>query len=200
ARETQEIATSLEQVAERAIAMVREDAADVGQRVGQAMGSDVVSPEISVDTFAADVGVFAVLSLGLGTLFANAMLGGVLLVAAPLLALYNRDKTEALVRRRALELAPTVIGGVAAKVGPKIDSMVDEFAERLDTWIVTAGQELHQEVIEVLRSVNSARAQNDEDRAREAALCDQLESELAALASRLSELQRPAAGELPAVA
>src|SRR5688572_1625165 len=79
-RETQEIATSLEQVAERAIAMVREDAADVGQRVGQAMGADVIAPEISVDSFAADVGVFAMLSLGLGPLFATALLGGVLLV------------------------------------------------------------------------------------------------------------------------
>src|SRR5690606_5729871 len=191
ARETQEIATSLEQVAERAIAMVREDAADVGQRVGQAMGSDVVSPEISVDTFAADVGVFAMLSLGIGTLFANALLGGMLLVAAPVLALYNRDKTEALVKRRALEIAPSVIRGVAGKVGPKIDAMVDEFAVRLDTWIVTAGQELHQEVIEVLQSVSSARLGTVGDKEREAAACDELEKQLARTSEQLTQLMRP---------
>src|SRR6187399_1429397 len=191
--ETQEIATSLEQVAERAIAMVREDAAEVGQRVGQAMGAEVVAPEISVDTFAADVGVFAMLSLGIGTLFANALLGGILLVAAPALALYNRDKTEALVRRRALEIAPTVIRGVAAKVGPKIEAMVDEFAGRLDTWIVTAGQELHQEVIEVLRSVSQARVGSDDDKPRETAVCDELEAQLGRLSEQLTELMRPRA-------
>lgn len=198
ARETQEIATSLEQVAERAIALVRDDAADVGRRVGHAMGAEVVSPEISVDTFASDVGVFAVLSLGLGTLFANALLGGLLLVAAPALALYNRDKTEALVKRRALEVAPSVIRGVASKVGPKIDVMVDEFAERLDAWIVTAGQELHQEVIEVLKSVSSQRvgtAPNQQE--EEAALCNQLEEQLERLSAQLNELVRPA-GESPA--
>lgn len=194
-RETQEIATSLEQVAERAIAMVREDAADVGQRVGQAMGADVVAPEISVDTFAADVGVFAMLSLGIGTLFANALLGGMLLVAAPVLALYNRDKTEALVKRRALEIAPSVIRGVAGKVGPKIDAMVDDFALRLDTWIVTAGQELHQEVIEVLQSVSNARVGTDEDKQREAAACDDLEKHLGRLSEQLTQLIRPRESE-----
>ncbi len=196
ASETQEIATSLEQLAERAIAMVREDAADVGRRVGHAMGAEISSPEISVDTFAADVGVFAVLSLGLGTLFANAMLGGLLLVAAPALALYNRDKTETLVRQRALEIAPSVIRGVAGSVGPKIDAMVDEFAERLDGWIVTAGQELHQEVIEVLKNVSSARLSGEGDHEREAALCDRLERELSRLAERLTELKRPSTDHL----
>lgn len=193
-RETQEIATSLEQVAERAIAMVREDAADVGQRVGQAMGAEVVAPEISVDTFAGDVSVFAMLSLGIGTLFANALLGGLLLVAAPALALYNRDKTEALVRRRALEIAPSVIRGVAGKVGPKIEAMVDDFVARLDTWIVTAGQELHQEVIEVLRSVSDARVGTDDDKVREAAVCDELDKQLARLSEQLTLLMRPRHG------
>jgi len=193
-RETQEIATSLEQVAERAIAMVREDAADVGQRVGQAMGAEVVAPEISVDTFAGDVSVFAMLSLGIGTLFANALLGGLLLVAAPALALYNRDKTEALVRRRALEIAPSVIRGVAGKVGPKIEAMVDDFVARLDTWIVTAGQELHQEVIEVLRSVSDARVGTDDDKVREAAACDELDKQLTRLSEQLTLLMRPREG------
>jgi hypothetical protein len=195
ANETQEIATSLEQVAERAIAMVREDAADVGHRLGQAMGADVSAPEISVDTFAADVSVFAILSLGVGTLFANAMLGGVLLVAAPALALYNRDKTQMLVKRRALELAPSVIRGVATKVGPKIEAMVDEFAQQLDTWIVTAGQELHQEVIEVLKNVSHARAGNSAAEDDEATRLDELEGKLGQITQHLATLRRPVPGE-----
>ncbi|MGH8310963.1 MAG: dynamin family protein, partial [Steroidobacteraceae bacterium] len=92
--ETREIAASLEQLAERTIALVRDDAHDVGKRVSDAMGGELQTPSIEVDTFAYDVGVFAVLSLGLGVIFANTLLGGLLLVAAPALALWNRDRTE----------------------------------------------------------------------------------------------------------
>jgi hypothetical protein len=186
--ETQEIATSLEQLAERAIAMVREDAEDVGRRVGRAMGSEVVAPPVEVDTFAADMGVFAMLSLGLGTVFANALLGGVLLVAAPALALYNKDRTDLLLRQRALELAPGVIRGVSAKVAPKIDEMVDDFGERLDAWIVAAGQELHQEVIEVLEHVNTARAAGATDPGAEQALCARFGESLQANVGRFEGL------------
>lgn len=186
--ETQEIATSLEQLAERAIAMVRDDAEDVGRRVGRAMGSEVVAPAVDVDTFAGDISVFAMLSLGLGTVFANALLGGVLLVAAPALALYNKDRTDSLLRQRALELAPGVIRGVSAKVAPKIDEMVDDFRERLDNWIVAAGQELHQEVIEVLENVKLARADGEANPEAERANCARFEAELGRLTARFDEL------------
>jgi hypothetical protein len=159
------------------------------------MGSQVVAPSVEVDTFASDVGVLAMLSLGLGTIFANAMLGGMLLVAAPALALYNKDKTEALVKRRALEIAPGVIRGVSAKVGPKIDEMVDEFAARLDGWVVLAGRELHQEVIEVLNSVKAAREAGplDEEAERTASL--DFEKQLGALRESLAARARQIAGE-----
>ena len=186
--ETQEIATSLEQLAERAIAMVREDAEDVGRRVGRAMGSEVVAPPVDVDTFAGDISVFAMLSLGLGTVFANALLGGVLLVAAPALALYNKDRTDSLLRQRALELAPGVIRSVSAKVAPKIDEMVDDFRERLDNWIVAAGQELHQEVIEVLENVKSARADGEANPEAERASLERFEAELEKITDRFDAL------------
>ncbi|HMJ13923.1 MAG TPA: dynamin family protein, partial [Polyangiaceae bacterium] len=149
AAETREIATSLEQLAERTLALVRDDAHDVGKRVSEALGTDLQAPRIEVDTFAQDVGVFAVLSLGVGVLFANAMLGGLLIVAAPALALWNRDRAEVMIRKRALEVAPVALREAAAKVSPKIDEMVDGFAERLEVWVVTAGEELHREIIEV---------------------------------------------------
>ena len=56
----------------------------------------------------------------------------------------------------------------AQKVGPKLDEMIDEFAKKLDAWVVTAGEELHREVIEVLRAAKDARegALADEDAAK----------------------------------
>lgn len=195
--ETREIAASLEQLAERTIALVRDDAHDVGKRVSDAMGGDLQAPAIEVDTFAYDVGVFAVLSLGLGVVFANTLLGGLLLVAAPALALWNRDRTEKLIKKRALEIAPTVLREAAAKVGPKIDEMVDGFADRLDNWIVTAGQELHREIIEVLDGVRRERERGVEDVAAELSVCDEAAEQLQAAQARLSALRDRVRGIAP---
>ncbi len=187
--ETREIATSLEQLAERMVALVKDDAHDVGKRVGDAMGADLVAPRIEVDTFAYDVGVFAVLSVGMGILFANALLGGILIAAAPALALWNRGRTESEMKKRALELAPAVLREAAAKVGPKIDEMVDEFAGRLDTWVVTAGEELHKEIIEVLRQVRTERQESGVDADAERAACDRDAERLADVESRIGRLR-----------
>jgi hypothetical protein len=187
--ETREIAASLEQLAERTIALVRDDAHDVGKRVSDAMGGELQTPSIEVDTFAYDVGVFAVLSLGLGVIFANTLLGGLLLVAAPALALWNRDRTERMIKKRALELAPAVLRETAAKVAPKVDEMVDGFADRLDNWVVTAGQELHREIIEVLEGVRRQRDKGAPDVEAELATCDRVQEELVTAEARLNALR-----------
>jgi len=193
--ETREIAASLEQLAERTIALVRDDAHDVGKRLSDTMGGDLRAPAIEVDTFAYDVGVFAVLSLGLGVLFANTLLGGVLLVAAPALALWNKDRTERMIRKRGLELAPTVLRDAAGKVAPKIDEMVDGFADRLDAWVVTAGQELHREIIEVLAGVRKDREGGAVDTEAELAACDRAAERLSVVLARLQQLRRAVRGE-----
>src|SRR5262249_54250933 len=55
--ETKEIAAALEALAEKTIALVREDAHDVAKRVGDALGADMTPPDASVDTFRYDVGI-----------------------------------------------------------------------------------------------------------------------------------------------
>ncbi len=186
--ETREIALSLEQLAERTLALVKDDANDVGRRVSEAMGAQVLPPEIEIDTFASDVGVFAVLSVGVGVVFANALLGGFLIAAAPILALYNRDRTEAEVRKRALELSPVVLREAAGKVAPKIDQMVGEFTERLENWVASAGEDLHKEVIEVLQSVRNERARSQQQVDSERELCDEALQQLDSVKRRLLEL------------
>jgi ribosome biogenesis GTPase A len=192
--ETKEIAQALETLAERMVALVKDDAHDVGQRVSTAMGADLQAPSIEVDRFAYDVGIFAVLSIGMGVLFANALLGGLLIAAAPALALWNRGRTEVEVKKRALELAPVVLRETAAKVGPKIDEMVDDFAKRLDEWVVTAGQELHKEIIEVLANVRREREANVRDRDSELAECDKHQDSLQSATAKLEALRAGLAG------
>jgi predicted GTPase len=183
--ETREIAGALEQLGERTLALVRDDAHAVGARLSDTMGAELKPPSIEVDTFANDVGVFAVLSLGVGVLFANAMLGGLLIAAAPMLALYNRDRTVVLVRQRALEVAPVALRDAAAKVGPKIDEMVDQFADALENWVVSAGQELHREIIEVLEGVQRERQEQRPTLETELAATERAKGSLDELVGRL---------------
>ena len=70
-----------------------------------------------------------------------------------------RDKVEVETRKkRAKELAPDVLREAATQVGPKLDEMIEEFAKQLDAWVVTAGEELHREVLEVLDAARTDRA------------------------------------------
>ncbi len=155
--ESKEIAGRLEDLAERTIALVREDAHDATERVGETLGTDMKRLDVQVDTFQYDVGVTALVAVGLGTLLFNLMVGGVLLAAAPVVAYMLKGRVEGEYKKRAKELAPDVVRQVAQKVGPKLDEMIDDFAKKLDAWVVSASEELHREVLEVLRAARDAR-------------------------------------------
>ena len=156
--ETKEIANALEALAERTIALVRDDAHEVAKRVRDALGTDLKTPNVEVDTLGYDVGVIALFGAGLFVMTMNVLLGGVLAIAAPVLAVYVKGKIETETKNRAKELAPIAVQEAATKVGPKLAEMINEFAQRLDTWVVTAGEELHREVIEVLGAAKAERA------------------------------------------
>jgi predicted GTPase len=197
--ETKEIGAALETLAEKTIALVRDDAHDVAKRVGEALGGDVKAPNVEVDTLHYDVGVFALFTIGLGVMFTNALLGGLLALAAPLLAVYVKDKVETETRKKAKEAAPIALREAATRIGPKLDEMIQEFAARLDVWVVTAGEELHREVIEVLKATRTEREQVEPGVEAAVKTCDDQAEGLAALVSRLeglrSALWTPANGE-----
>jgi small GTP-binding protein len=164
--ESKEIGAKLEALAEKTIALMKEDADDATKRVGAALGQDVKKLDIQIDTFRYDAGIAAVLVLGLGMMFVNVMVGGLLTIAAPIMALVLRDRIDSEYKKRAAEQAPEVLRQAAKQVGPKIDEMIEDFAKKLDTWVVTAGEELYREVLEVLNASRTARAHVDHDEAK----------------------------------
>jgi hypothetical protein len=183
--QTRELGGQLEGLAERTIALVRDDAHDATRRVGEALGADVKRLDVRVDTFNYDAGVSALLAIGIGTLFVNLMLGGVLIAAAPVVAYMLRGRIEGEYRKRAKELAPDVVRAAAAKVGPKLDELVDAFAEKLEAWVVTASEELYREVLEVLRDAREARQRGAVD---EVGATADVEAEAGALAAGVVHL------------
>jgi small GTP-binding protein len=188
--ESKEIAASLEELAERTVALVREDAHVTARRVAETLGAgDVKRLDVQVNTIQYDVGVVALFTVGVGAMFANLLLGGLLLAAAPVLALVLRSKVEEEYRKKALEAAPGVLRAVGDQIGPKLDAMIEEFSKKLDAWVVNAGEELHREVLEVLHATRAARALGSGD---EAALKSTVEAQAARLAEatkRVTELR-----------
>jgi small GTP-binding protein len=161
--ETKEIAGKLEELAEKTIAMIRSDSEETSKRVTLALGGDVSRLHVQIDTLAYDIGVTALFAVGLGALFVNLMVGGILLVAAPITAMVLKGRIEGEYRARAKEIAPDVVRQAAAKIAPKMDEIIDDFAQRLDAWVVSAGEELHREVLEVLQSALEARSSGAQD-------------------------------------
>lgn len=195
-RETRSMAHDLEGLADRMVALLSEEQALKASELAEALGGSLKAPSVEVDTFAYDFGILAVMTVGLGALFANALLGGALLVAAPALALWQRGRTEREIKRRALELLPEALQTAADEVARALEGMVDDFTSALDEWIVSAMRQLHVELVEVLRVARAERLEESRDR-------DALQEQAAALAARLLGLQGALAGfrlELPVAA
>lgn len=188
--ETKEIGSALEGVAERTIAIVREDATDTAKRVGDQLGGQLPGLKIEVDSFAFDVGVMASLVFGLSSIFSGAIVAGALmLVAAPIIGMFARDRINAEYKRNVKERTPQILREIATKVGPKIDEMINEFADKLDAWVVSASEDLHRELLEVLKSAKDARASGIEKTASERAETEVASAKLIKARTRLEELR-----------
>ncbi|HSY21492.1 MAG TPA: dynamin family protein, partial [Polyangiaceae bacterium] len=188
--ETRDIATELERLAEKTIALVREDARDSARRVAAVLGSDTQRLDVQVDTIKYDVGVVALMFGGVALMAVNLMVGGVLAVAAPaIFAMFARGKIQEEFKKRAKALAPEVMRETAKKVAPKLEGLIEDFADKLDAWVVSAGQELHREVLEVLRATREARGTGEEDEGKSlAAVKDQADT-LAKVTERIVRLR-----------
>ena len=186
--ETKEIAVKLEQLAEKTIALVCEDARDNARRVAAVLGSDARRLDVQVDTIKYDIGVVALMFGGVALMAVNLMVGGVLAVAGPaIFAMFARSKIHEEFKKRANELAPEVMRETAEKVAPKLDEMIGDFAQKLDAWVVSAGQELHREVVEVLRAAKDARVAGQQDNAKIEA---EVEGQAAALAKVVERIEK----------
>ena len=195
-QETKELGVALEGIAERTIAIVREDAHDAAKRVGDQLGGQLPGLKIEIDSFAFDVGVMASLMLGVGSLLSGAIIvGALMLVAAPIIGMFARDRINSEYKRTVRERTPQVLREIAAKVGPKIDEMINEFATKLDAWVVSASEDLHRELLEVLKSAKDARSAGVEKSASERAETEVAAGKLAKARARLGELRAGLWGE-----
>lgn len=149
--EGERIAAELEGLAETVIQVTNENIREVIDVVSTELGPADAQVDIKVDTLRYDASVFALGALGTTVfLFIDGLVGGVLTLAAPLLAFVLRGRVAAEVKTEAKAQAPVAVDRVAALVGPKLDEIIDGFGSRLLEFVAQAGDALSRGIADVL--------------------------------------------------
>jgi len=145
------MAAELERLAETVIQVANENIREMVEGVSTELGPAETKVDIKVDTLKYDASVFALGALGTTVfLFVDGLVGGVLTLAAPLLAFLLRGRVAAQVKAEAQAQAPQAVDRVAALVGPKLDEIVDGFGARLLEFVAQAGDALARGIADVL--------------------------------------------------
>jgi len=124
-RENQEVQQALTELAQRQPQASSSSSANAEALTGP--DSRLMRPSFEVSTFALDASVVAALALGVGTLFANAAVGGLFLLAAPTLAAFGRERGDRALRKRAAESAMKAVDEAVTRLGAELTRVIDDF-------------------------------------------------------------------------
>jgi small GTP-binding protein len=191
--EGERIAAELERLAEQVIQVANENIREVTGGVVSDLGPSQTKVDIKVDTLKYDASVFALGALGTTVfLFVNTLVGGVLTLAAPVLALVLRGRVATEVKAEAKEQGPLAIDRVAALIGPKLDEIIDGFGARLLEFVSQAGDALARGIADVLDQALRERKAADETHAATADVkqIDASISNLRAIDERIAEIRQ----------
>jgi GTP-binding protein EngB required for normal cell division len=145
------LAAMLEHLAEEVIAITNENVKAAASTLAERLGPEDTAVDISVDSFKYDVGIYAVGALGTTVmLFVNALAGGLLTLAAPILAIVLKSKIAGDIRIQAKERVPAAVLKAAEAMKPHFDKCIDDFAKRLSEFVSNAGNTLYRGISEIL--------------------------------------------------
>ena len=187
------IAAELERLAEKILEVANENVRDVTDAVAAELGPTETRIELKIDTLKYDASVFALGALGTTVfLFVNGLVGGVLALAAPVLAVVLRGKIGREIKAEAKERAPEAVDRVAALLGPKLDEAIDTFGARLAEFVAQAGAALARGIAEVLdRALAEKRAHGDAtNTTSEAATVDAAVRELKGIDEQMADVRQ----------
>jgi len=188
--EGEKIAGNLERLAEEIIQVTNENVAEAMQTLSRELGPAEAKIDLEVDTLKYDVGVFALGALGTGIfLFVNTLVGGILTLAAPIIAVVVKERVAGAVKAQAKQALPEVIDKAAATAKPKFEQIIDDFQARLADFVTAAGDALHKGISEVLdKALAERRAQGVDVEVRVKEVDGQLER-LSTIEARLEQLR-----------
>lgn len=189
--EGEKVGAMLERLAEEVISVTSENTRAATAAVAERLGPGDARLEVEVDTFKYDVGVYAVGALGTTVfLFVNSLVGGLLTLAAPILAIVFHSKISAEIKDDAKKKAPEAIAKAAALMGPQFAQLIDEFAKRLGDFVTSAGDKLYAGIGEVLDQAIVERRELGVDVAPKAEETDRQVAELVDIDGKLAGLRQ----------
>lgn len=154
------LAAMLEHLAEEVIQITNENVAAAAATLAERLGPEDTQVDITVDSFKYDVGIYAVGALGTTVmLFVNALAGGLLTLAAPILAIVLKSKIAGDIRVQAKERVPAAVLKAAEAMKPHFDKCIDDFAKRLSAFVSNAGNTLYKGISEILDRTMTERRQ-----------------------------------------
>jgi GTP-binding protein EngB required for normal cell division len=184
--EGMKLAAMLEHLAEEVIQITNENVAAAAATLAERLGPNDTQVDITVDSFKYDVGIYAVGALGTTVmLFVNALAGGLLTLAAPILAIVLKSKIAGDIRIQAKEKVPAAVLNAAEAMKPHFDKVIDDFAKRLSEFVSNAGNTLYKGISEILDRTMRERKERageiDELRSSTTAQIGQIKAAAAAL-------------------
>ena len=187
------MAAELERLAEKILEVANENVRDVTDAVAAELGPTETRIDLKIDTLKYDASVFALGALGTTVfLFVNGLVGGVLALAAPVLAVVLRGKIGRELMAEAKDRAPEAVDRVAALLGPKLDEAIDTFGARLSEFVAQAGAALARGIAEVLdRALAEKRAHADAaNESSQAATVDAAVRELKSIDEQMADVRQ----------
>ena len=199
--EGEHVAALLETLAEEIIQITNENVGELMETLAAQLGEQGARIPIDVDLFKYDLATVALGAFGTTIfLFVNMVVGGILTVAAPLLAVLLRERALGKIKDQAKVQAPQVIKAAGQALAPRFDEAIDGFGERLTDFVTQAGEALERGISEILDQALKERRSSAADReARERDLAAQeaqlvtVERELEAVRAELWAAGREAA-------
>nr|HEX4315644.1 dynamin family protein [Kofleriaceae bacterium] len=165
------LAAMLEHLAEEVISITNENVQAAAGALAERLGPEDTQVDITVDSFKYDVGIYAVGALGTTVmLFVNVLAGGLLTLAAPILAIVLKSKIAGDIKIQAKDRVPGAILNAADAMKPHFDKCIADFARRLSEFVTNAGNTLYKGISEILdRTMSERRDRSGEvDQLREA--------------------------------
>ncbi len=149
------IARELERLAEEVIettnANLREAVDDMQDELD--LGQEGIDLEINTLTY--DVGVYALGTVGLSVaLFGGVLVGGLMLLTAPLLAIVIKDKVDERTRTMARQEGVKAIREVGVHVEAEMLRVISDYADKLKSFVENAGDRLYMQIDEALAQVS----------------------------------------------
>ncbi len=194
--EGEKLASLLERLAEEVIAVTNENVHQTAEALADRLGPSDTNVDIDIDSFKYDVAIYSVGALGTGVFFfVSTVAGGLLTLAAPILAIVLKSKISGDIREQAKQRAPEAILRAADALRPHFDKCVDDFGTRLSEFVTSAGTTLYKGITEVLdQAVNDRETREDELGPLRAEVVEQahaVKAARAALAACRAELWEP---------